>query len=148
MDSSMACPAAVGPSGGNVSARSCGNKHPAKTKHILTNVLPAVLCLVSRVPVASAGIFPYENMELQVNIHSRGVAGGSMSDKLDSLLSYAPLFVLHANTGNHLFFSLWHFITSLLLLTLLCCVSCFPAQRRVHERQCQDSSGSHSCIDT
>lgn len=89
----MPHPAARGSCGGSVAPVSRSKQHP-KTKHIVTNVLATVLCMVlSRVPVASAGIFPYDNMELQVS-GTRGGIGGSASDKLDScLLSYAPLLV-------------------------------------------------------
>ena len=68
MVSSCSYPEARESDRGSVASRSCSKKRAAQPKHIFTNVLTTVLCLVlSRVPTASAGIFPYENMELQVN---------------------------------------------------------------------------------
>lgn len=82
MVSPMSCPVACGPSGGSYAARSCLKKRQEKTKHILTNVLSTVflLCFVgfSRVPVASASIFPYEDMELQVSVLRRGAGPGDL----------------------------------------------------------------------
>lgn len=61
---SMSSPEACGESGGGVAARSCLRKNPATSQ--IFNVLATALCLLSGAPVASAGIFPYDNMELQV----------------------------------------------------------------------------------
>lgn len=124
---SMSCPTACGPSGGSVGARSCSKKNPSKTKHIFAFVLAtAVLCVLSRAPVASAGIFPYESMELQVN-DTRGGIMGSTSGELDSsLLSYAPLSlccsVVFADHGETiaLFPLLWCFIASGCMLLAAC----------------------------
>lgn len=50
-------------------------QRPAKARHqtSFTNVLSAAVCLAlsARVQIASAGIFPYENMELQVREQNR-----------------------------------------------------------------------------
>lgn len=96
---SMSFLAARTSGGGSVAPRSCSKMRPAKTKHIFANVLATVLCLVlSRVPVASAGIFPYDNMELQVSGIRVGGLGDLRCDGLDSsMLSYAPLFCFRSH---------------------------------------------------
>lgn len=87
MSSSMAYPESGGASCRSAATRSFSKKHSLKRKQILTNVLSTtVLFLVlSHLPATSAGIFPYADMELQVN-NVGGRGGGSICPRLACVL--------------------------------------------------------------